>query len=148
MKKYFLNESQVKEYAADLIRQMGVDGYKPDIVIGLTRGGLVPANLISQYFNVPMIAVNKNLDIPQSEILNKKVLVVDDINDTGETLTQVNNLLFDVFVKYATLVTNLPSPFEVDYSAKEINKVEDPSWIVFPWENWWKPHESSTSPLP
>ena len=37
------------------------------------------------------------------------------------------------------LFDNIASENEinVDYSAEEINKVDDPSWIVFPWEEWW-----------
>ena len=38
-------------------------------------------------------------------------------------------------VRVATLIDNDPSSFEtVDYTAMEINKNEDPVWIVFPWE--------------
>jgi hypothetical protein len=30
------------------------------------------------------------------------------------------------------------STLEVDYSAENINKFNDPQWIVFPWEEWWR----------
>ena len=64
MKKYYLSDVQVKEYTTELIRQMTIESFKPDIVVGLTRGGLVPAYLISLYFKCPMVAINKDMDVP------------------------------------------------------------------------------------
>jgi hypothetical protein len=38
----------------------------------------------------------------------------------------------------ALAVDNDASPVEVNYIGESINKAEDPQWIVFPWEEWWK----------
>ena len=88
----------------------------------------------------------------------KKVLIVDDINDSGATINWIkkdweniisNKVQDDVdyvwqsiwneTTKFAVLFNNIASESEinVDYDAEEINKIEDPSWIVFPWEEWW-----------
>jgi hypothetical protein len=40
-------------------------------------------------------------------------------------------------VRFAVIVNNISSEFEVDYYNIEINKMEDPAWIVFPHEEWW-----------
>ena len=40
-------------------------------------------------------------------------------------------------VKFAALIDNLPSDFVVEYNGVEINKEENPEWIVFPYEEWW-----------
>ena len=40
-------------------------------------------------------------------------------------------------LRFAALIDNVPSQFDVDYSSIEINKAEDPAWIVFPYEEWW-----------
>jgi len=50
------------------------------------------------------------------------------------------NVVWGNTVRFAVLYDNLASESELDtnYSAQEINKIEDPSWIVFPWEEWWK----------
>ena len=72
---------------------------------------------------------------------NFKTLVVDDINDTGETLIWIQSKIreYDLEaekqVKYACLMDNTPSMFkDLDYSSEKINKDIDPEWIVFPWE--------------
>jgi hypoxanthine phosphoribosyltransferase len=80
----------------------------------------------------------------------KNILIIDDINDTGATLDWIKQdwqsscmpnspkwlNVWGNNVKIAVLIDNLSSDFsgKVDYSAKEINKAEDDSWIVFPWE--------------
>ena len=92
--------------------------------------------------------------------LTKKVLIVDDINDTGRTINHLKDNVwldadehFDLFgykdeeeflkqkkydLKFAVLVHNEASDADVNYSAKHINKMEEKEWIVFPWENWWE----------
>jgi hypothetical protein len=42
-------------------------------------------------------------------------------------------------VRFAVLINNESSNYEhVDYSGRNINKLDDPCWVVFPWENWWE----------
>ena len=79
----------------------------------------------------------------------KKILVVDDINDTGNTLLWIQedwrNSCYpgderweDVWgssVRVAVIHDNMPSKFSsVTYVASEINKDREPIWIVYPWE--------------
>ena len=68
----------------------------------------------------------------------EKILIIDDINDSGATFKYI----IDNFgkqedrIKFAALINNKPSSVKVDYHGYELNKVEVPSWIVFPWEEW------------
>lgn len=137
MRHEYFSDGDVKNCLLDIIRQMYLDGFKPDIVAGLVRGGTVPANYLSQFLDIPCVMINKEDDVRLPK--GKTILVVDDINDTGKALTDVNNALFgyDGVVKYATLVSNMTSSFEVDYYSVDVNKLEEEVWIVFPWENWW-----------
>ena len=68
-----------------------------------------------------------------------KILIVDDINDTGETLEYIQNSwnLGDIWesnVRVGCIINNESSNVEIDYYSIKINKLEDPCWIVFPWE--------------
>lgn len=164
MKKIYYTDAQAKGQVLDIIRQMQQEDWKPDYVVGLTRGGLVPANLISQYLDVPLetlkVSFRDSESGPESNLwmavdayFGKKILIVDDINDTGATLNWIKQdwpsgchptnekwlTIWGGNVRFAVLVDNQNSGFhDIDYSSVEINKAEEDCWIVFPWEEWWK----------
>ena len=68
----------------------------------------------------------------------KKILIIDDINDSGDTFNYIINNFGkeENRIKFAALIHNKPSKAKVDYFGYEINKAERPHWIVFPWEEW------------
>lgn len=183
MKKTYIGWHEVETMTQEILRQMHQDRWQPDYVVGLTRGGLVPANLISQYLEVPMETLKVSLrdDAGEQESnlwmaedafgmepatendyswargqphLRKKILIVDDINDSGATINWIRQdwqsgcypdspNWADVWgnnVRIAVLVDNQSSDneIEVSYTAREVNKLEDPQWVVFPWEDWWQ----------
>ena len=138
MNKKYLNDDNIKGYLLDIIRQMASDQYKPDIVIGLVRGGSLLANYVSQFYDIPCYMYNKDTNIEVDLEKYTNVLVIDDINDSGKALTNINNLLYEhPSIKYATLISNEISCFEVDYTSCIINRLDNSDWFVFPWENWW-----------
>ena len=139
MKKVFVTNDNIKNYLFEILRQLHATSFKPDVVVGLVRGGCVPANFVSQFYDISCFMINKDtkqLDFTQYN----NVLVIDDINDTGKALTETDFMLLGHRnnIKYAALISNEGSSFNVDYCGKLINKIQDPCWIVFPWENWWQ----------
>ena len=178
MKKILVSWNDIEAQTQEILRQLHQDQWQPDYVVGLTRGGLVPANLISQYLSCRMHTLDVSLrdsdSAPESNLWmaedafgyavhdpmasgdgRKKILIVDDINDSGATLNWIKNdwrsscLPYDPRwideiwghnVRVAVLYDNEASKSELDiaYSAVTINKLEEDSWIVFPWEDWWK----------
>ena len=169
MNKIYYTWSDVEHHTHEILRQIHTDAWRPDYVVGLTRGGLVPANLISQYLGCRMETLKVSLrDDTECESnlwmaedafghemdQPKNILIVDDINDTGATLNYIredwpsgcfpdNPRWTEVWgsnVRVAVLVDNESSKSEipVSYSAVDINKAEQDSWIVFPWEEWWQ----------
>ena len=144
MNKLYIQDSDIKTYLQTILRAMHKDKFVPDVVIGLSRGGLQPAVMLSNYFDVPMIPVSLALRDHQVERLDfeidpgKKYLVIDDINDTGATLERLSQYMVEAQWRSAVLINNLPSPFEPDYQGIEINKDEEDVWVVYPWEEWWQ----------
>ena len=165
MKKVYYSWEQVEGAVLDIARQMSAQDWKPDYIVGITRGGLIPANLLSQYTGIKMHTLNVSLrdgDGGESNLWmaeeafnqSKKILVVDDINDSGATLKWIKqdwqssclpndpiwiNGIWNNNVRVAVLYDNESSKSEltVDYSAVTINKAEEDVWIDFPWESWW-----------
>ena len=138
--KIYITWTQIKEASrmiADNARDMGYDA-----VIGIQRGGLVPAVIISHELDIPMHSIKCSLRDHTGTATNinfdskLKYLCVDDINDTGDTCNFLDELFdqHNLTVDYAVLHDNIPSNFSVDYWYEKINKDENPSWIVYPWE--------------
>ena len=155
----------------ELVRDMYTSNWKPDYIVGITRGGNVPATIISNMLNIRCEALKISLrdDINGTErnssmvkdafgvfqqgvgYEGKNILIVDDINDTGATFNYIkedwssggtkshNDRWKEVWgsnVRFAVLTENLGSSFPlVSYFAHEINKDEDNTWLVYPWEN-------------
>lgn len=182
MKKTYITWADMLAQTQDIIRQIHQDAWRPDYVVGITRGGLTPANLISQYLDVHMHALKVSLRHGEDCESNtwmaedafgyvratdndyswtrtdasqrKRILIVDDINDSGATFNWIRqdwqrsclpheDAWAEVWgdnVRLAVLVDNQSSDCElaISYSAMEVNKLEDPQWIVFPWEDWWQ----------
>ena len=163
MKKTYFSWTDVQHQAQEILRQMHQDGWRPEYVVGLTRGGLTPANLISQYLDVPMETLKvslrdgesceSNLWMSEDAFSKKRILIVDDINDSGATLNWIRQdwqgscsandpewaAVWGNNVRIAVLVDNESSDCElpISYNAISVNKLEDPQWIVFPWEDFW-----------
>lgn len=139
MKKKFVTNDDVRNYTLEIIRRMNASDFTPEIVLGFSRGGLVPANYISQWYDIPMFCINKDVKFECNLDNYREVLVIDDINDTGNTLQGFHSKYGDNqgFV-YAALIDNAGSKFVTNFAGHYINKNEDPDWIVFPWESWWK----------
>jgi hypoxanthine phosphoribosyltransferase len=136
-----LTDRDVKKQVSSIINQMVRANFKPDIVIGLSRGGIVPALLVSHYFNCECYIRNKKESLFDVEFPQRSILIMDDINDSGNTLTAVNQELYQDLelrdIKYATLINNESSSFTVDFSGIDFNRLEQDDWFDFPWEKWW-----------
>ena len=76
-----------------LVRQLVLSDYKPAVIVGIARGGLTPGVMISHWLNLPFKPIHASLrDFPHWEAYlpkptDKRVLVVDDICDSGETFS-------------------------------------------------------------
>jgi len=158
--KRYISQKEIETGVLDIVSQMYSDDWRPDYIVGVTRGGLIPAVLMSHYTGIRMETIDVRLrdseNSPEHALwmaedagAGKRILILDDINDTGETFKWIVKDWeesnppadwVDVWgnnVRFAAIIDNVPSKFDVDYTSIEINKAEDPAWIVFPFEEWW-----------
>ena len=130
-----------------LAAKIKTQGYKPDVIVGVSRGGWPPARIMSDLLensNVANMKVEFYKDIgvrskrpritqPETaEVKGKTVLVVDDVSDTGQSLRVVAGHLRKrgtKSLKVCTIYVKPKSIFQPDFFAKTTSK-----WIIFPWE--------------
>ena len=125
---------------SDLISIIKESQFKPDCVVGVVRGGYIPSEAISRALKVPLVLVRASSYSDKSKIgspvisefIGKpfgKVLIVDDLVDSGETLLQVKEILKDFSPKTAVIWTKKDNI--ADFFVK---RVEPETWIEQPME--------------
>ena len=132
-----------------IVRQIELESYSPELILSINRGGCIPGIYLSHYLKVSHVVVNiqlrdgdsnKKYFLQKKDFLNKKrVLIVDDINDTGKTFKEIEKITKnnDCDFKFCALLDNIQSRQKIHFRGKSINKSNDPLWYIFPWENWW-----------
>ncbi len=134
--------------AEGVAEKIAEDKYKPDTIIGITRGGWVPSMMLSDLLEVnDLLSVRVEhwgatgekdakalLKYPlQADLSGKKVLLTDDLTDTGDSMA----LALDEIKKHspkevrtATLIHKKQSRIEPDYYAQKTDRWQ---WIILPW---------------
>ena len=151
IKKHIYTWKDIETMCTNIVVQMYRDHFWPSKIVGITRGGNIPATIISNMTGIPCEALKVSLRDDDIECEHNEklaefagnglgVLVVDDINDTGATFKWIHSdwklHLCKHQVKFASLTENLASEFgNVTYYAHEVNKADEDVWLVYPWEN-------------
>jgi hypoxanthine phosphoribosyltransferase len=133
-----------------LAAALAADGWKPDFIIGVGRGGLVPAVFLSHATGLPMLSVDYSsqvkdfADEPLAKLARRtakgeRLLFLDDINDSGRTIGHLRDTLAaggaaPGAIRFATLIDNVSSAQTVDYRARTIDRRDTKDWFIFPWE--------------
>jgi len=94
-------------------------------VVGIPRGGLIPAVMISHQSGIPLITLDKLESL--EGIPKEQVAIVDDISDSGITLAPFLTQGYTV----VTLCHKFTCPVEVSNFKFQ---VQDTDWVLFPWE--------------
>ncbi len=84
-KKYYYSWKECLIDIQKIARQVSLSDFNPDVIVGVSRGGLVPGVALSHWFQLPMVPIQTALrDFPtwvkyKPEQAHKKVLIVDDV---------------------------------------------------------------------
>jgi hypothetical protein len=130
-----------------IAKKIKEDKFRPDLVIALSRGGFVPARSICDMLIIKDLVsikvdhwgITASMDGKASiryplkvDLTGKKILVVDDITDSGESMIVSLDFLKSLNpkeIKTAAALHIKTSKFKPDYYGEEI----DWKWVVFPW---------------
>lgn len=149
-----LTYNDIHLFTLGIIEQMNLAGFVPDVVAGFCRGGMLPAVIVSQYFNCKFVPIELSLRdnsaqyhlgtspgmrIDEDLRAGKKVLIIDDICDKGSTficlldhllLINPNNINIQ-YLQTAALQQRYTAAYTPNYIAEYINNDD---WQIFPWE--------------
>ncbi|CCB91191.1 Xanthine phosphoribosyltransferase [Waddlia chondrophila 2032/99] len=145
--KQYVSWGEIREIIYDICQK--IDKSKVDVICGISVGGLVPASFFSlelQEKNVVSVSCQSYNGYKRGKVVikngpekcfleGKKILLVDDIFDSGNTIVRVSEHLYEYYgvasVDAAALYLNTDH-YKYEYPTywgKETSK-----WIVFPWE--------------
>ena len=130
-----------------LFEKITEDNFYPDIIVGIARGGWIPARLLADFYgnrrtanikiefydNTSRATENPVITQEISEnVKDKTILIVDDVADSGKSLLAAVDHIKEMGAKEirtSTLYYKRHSIIKPDYYIKETQ-----SWIVYPWE--------------
>ncbi len=136
-------ENQTLKIVEDIL----ASGFYPDVIVGILRGGWVIARLVSDYMDIEETGsigikfyskVGKTLKEPLitqpliTNVRDKKVLIVDDVSDSGKTLKVVTELVKLYGPKHIMTASLYIKPWTI--MVPDFYAVSTEKWIFFPWE--------------
>lgn len=154
---FYVSYNTVHNLVKNLAEKILASGFDPDVIVAIGSGGFIPARIIKTFINRPIYAVgisyygidqkHKNhptkiqwIDEVQEQLKGKKVLLIDEVDDTRATLAYcVGELLSYMPKEIAVLVLHnklkqkdveFPPEIKRYYPALEIKDV----WIRYPWD--------------
>lgn len=147
MKYEIVSWDQSYQMSFRLFEKMIEDDFYPDVIVGIARGGWIPARLLADFNGNKRTAnikiefyehTSKSSEKPiisqeiSEDVSNKKVLIVDDVADSGKSLAVAIDHIKKMNpkkIQTATLFYKDHSIIEPDYYVRETK-----AWVVYPWE--------------
>jgi hypoxanthine phosphoribosyltransferase len=138
---------QIYSLLLKLAEKIRKSSFTPDLIVGVAKGGWIPARILSDLLEVPELAnvtaefyvgIAKTKPEPaitqpvSVSVKGKKALVVDDLADTGKSLKRIISHLENQGAKEVRIAAIYCKPWSItepDYYEKETSQ-----WVVFPWE--------------
>ncbi len=163
-KKIWYSWEEMRRDVSVLSRELVLDNFNPQVIVGISRGGLIPGVMLSHWFQKPFKPIKASMrDFAEEDDAwedysprktDERVLIVDDICDSGKTFTRISDKIKQrkeytrqhrhskqkheiLDVRFASLWWNNECSFEPHYYAQECAKDSEDIWIQFPHEHWW-----------
>lgn len=157
MQKLFVKYSDVHNLVAKASRDIAASGWEPDVIVAIASGGFIPARIFKTYLNkdIYVVGLRRYFDdaspipVPQKvqwidevekKLAGKKVLLVDEVDDTRITLAYcIDELLKHKPAEIRVAVlhqkdkpkqASYPAEMKVAYEGSVVPDV----WIKYPWD--------------
>ena len=138
MKNFKMTYNEVVDYCNDISDRL--IAYNPTLIVGIARGGLIPAVHLSHALNLPMQTLlwqtrdgstqERNPAVDKAIAEGEVVVFVDDINDSGRTFTEIKEH-YNAGIT-ACIIEKMHSEFQCDVTG---GRTDSERWIEFPWES-------------
>jgi hypoxanthine phosphoribosyltransferase len=155
--KYFLSYEHIHAAVQSLAQRIQSSGFEADLIVAIGSGGFIPARILRTYLRKPILTVGITyygpddkpsptphaiqwIDEVEKKLAGKKVLLVDEVDDSRVTLEYcLNELLRHGPAEIAVAVLHnkkkekrgrIPSPVKRYFAAEEL----DDKWICYPWD--------------
>ena len=125
VKKVYVGWGQLEESVSKLVSNIK----EVDYVVGIPRGGLIIAVMISHRLGIKHMTIDhlEKLEEDGFELIKKRILIVDDISDSGQTLKRYKK------EGYTTATLDVRNS-TITVPDHYVNWLDNTNWIVYPWE--------------
>ncbi len=157
MDKYYLSYNEIHKLVKYLADKIKADNYDPDLIVAIGTGGFIPARILKTFLNRTILTVgikyydenNQPKEFPETiqwidevekKLTGKKVLLIDEVDDSRTTLEYcLTELLKHKPKELAVMVLHnkrkpkkgkIPNEVTRYYMGEEI----DDMWIAYPWD--------------
>jgi len=125
---------EIERLVKNVAAQVNKSGTRYDCILAITKGGIVPARLLSRETGIDVVQLvpmrDKTVVMSEMPVLDpgKRYLVIDDIYDTGNTYRKVVDALQNVACDFCFCMSRYRS------HGITANVLDHNKWIIFPWE--------------
>ncbi len=142
-----LTWNDIVDLSLELAKKIMLSKYMPEAVVAILRGGYIVAKLVSDYLGIEHIStleikfykgIGEKAERPivtspiVHDLRGKKVLIVDDVADSGRTLQVAMDIVRLHGAKDVRTATLYLKPWSI--TMPDYYVADTKSWIVFPWE--------------
>ncbi len=157
MDKLYFTYNQIHKIVQDLMAEVEQSGFSPDLFLAIGTGGFIPARMAKTFMDRPLFAIGLSyydlnnkpsdtpvvvqwLDQPEAQLKGKKVLLIDEVDDSratiGHCLAELqNHQIAEVCVlvlhnKRKEKKAPIP-PYVKHYF---IGEHQEDRWLCYPWD--------------
>ena len=147
MRFLHISWNDVQKMSEKLAEMVMESGFKPDVVVAVSRGGFAPARILCDLLDIKKLASVKveyytSVGVRRKEpvivyplnadVKNLRVLIVDDVADSGQSLLKAKTHVEEKGASEVRTATLHYKPWSIIKPDYYVDETED--WVVYPWE--------------